>query len=339
MKTVLITGSAGFVGSHLVKYLLNHTDWSIIGLDSFRHRGDSIRVCKNMDRYQIYTCDVGAPFSKRMVSRLEKVDYIINVASDSHVDRSIEDPVPFVTNNVNIALSMLELSRKIKPQLFIQISTDEVYGPALEGVNHEEWSSILPSNPYSASKAAQEAIAISYWRTYQVPLVILNTMNMFGEMQDPEKFIPLCISKIFRGEKVTIHGNENYIGKRYYLHTDNFSDSILYVIQHLSKNPILFNSYKDSFGFDVDVIRPNRYNVVGEIELNNLEVAQKVAQILDKPLDYELVDFHSARPGHDRRYALSRTKIDRLGWKQPKNFEQSLKETIEWTLRNPIWMI
>jgi dTDP-glucose 4,6-dehydratase len=332
MKKVLLTGAAGFVGSHLVDHILENTDWHIVGLDSFKHRGDSLRIRPDFkDRYQIYTCDVGTAISERLIHEMGKIDYIINMASDSHVDRSIIDPVPFVQNNVNVALYMLECARVLKPEKFIQISTDEVYGAAPEGVNHAEWSPILPSNPYAASKACQEAIAISYWRTYGVPLMITNTMNMFGERQDKEKYIPMLISKIIDHETVTIHGSEDYIGKRHYLHARNFSDALLFLL----KQDKLPTQYQDDLH---QTIYPDRYNVVGEIELNNLQVAKAVSETLGMELKYNLVDFHHARPGHDRRYSLDGSKLSKEGWLQPQNFKESLKQVIAWTLKNPVWM-
>jgi dTDP-glucose 4,6-dehydratase len=327
-KRVLVTGSAGFVGSHFVEHILANTNWEIIGLDSFRHRGDSLRVV-NDTRYKIFTHDLSTPLSSRLINKIGKLDYIVNMASESHVDRSIEDPVPFVTNNTLISLYMLEYTRIAKPEKFIQVSTDEVYGAAFGEHKHKEWEMILPSNPYAASKACQEAIAISYWRTYGIPLIITNTMNMVGERQDKEKFLPMLISKITKGETVTIHGNWKYIGRRHYLHARNFADALLHLL--MVHKPVM---YEDS----EELILPSRYNVVGEVELNNLEVAQMVAEILNKPLKYELIDFHAARPGHDRRYALNGEKIKKMGWKQPKTFYESLKKTIEWTLAHPEWL-
>lgn len=332
---VLITGSAGFVGSHLVDHLIEHTDWMIIGLDSFTHRGDSLRVNVNAERYKIYTADLSTPISLRLADQIGYVDHIVNLASESHVERSIHHPVPFVQNNVNLALHMLEFARLVRPSKFIQVSTDEVYGPAPEGVDHQEWSPILPSNPYSASKASQEAIAMSYWRTYGVPLILTNTMNMFGERQDKEKYIPMLISKIFRGDTVTIHGTPgfhatpSYIGKRHYLHARNFSDAILFLLKN--KYP---QFYYDSLG----TLFPDRYNIVGDIELDNLELARLVSDILNMPLHFDLMDFHKARPGHDRRYSLDGSKLQSFGWKQPKNFHESLRQTIEWTLKHPEWL-
>lgn len=330
MKTVLVTGSAGFVGSHLVEHVLSNTDWNIVGLDSFKHRGDSVRITPGFrERYRIFTADLGCPISHRLMDCIGPVDYIVNMASESHVDRSITDPVPFVQNNVNLALSMMEYARVVQPKKFIQISTDEVYGPAAEGTDHAEWSTILPSNPYSASKACQEAIGISYWRSYGLPLVITNTMNMFGERQDKEKFVPMLISKIQNGQTVTIHGTPDYIGKRKYLHARNFADALLFLLAEIHPTP-----YVDC----PKIMIPDRFNVVGEVEMDNLELARLVAHILDKPLHFELMDFHKARPGHDRRYSLDPRKITNLGWTQPMNFQNSLIKTIQWTLRNSEWL-
>jgi dTDP-glucose 4,6-dehydratase len=328
VTTILVTGSAGFVGAHLVKYLLEQTDWTIHGIDSFRHRGDSLRVCSDA-RYEIHTHDLTSPISSRLMNQIGPVDYIINMASESHVDRSITDPVPFIENNVKLALNMLEYARIVKPKTFIQISTDEVYGPAPEGHKHAEWEAILPSNPYAASKAAQESIAISYWRTYGIPLIITNTMNMFGEKQDKEKFIPMLISKISKSQTVTIHGTPDYIGKRHYLYARNFADALYFLIRN--KKP---TQYSDS----LKVVKPDRFNVVGEVEYDNLQVAKKVAQYLQKELFYDLIDFHHARPGHDRRYALDGARMKAMGWAQPHNFDEALQKTIRWTLANRIWL-
>lgn len=329
MTTLVITGSAGFIGSHIVEHFLDKTDWRIVGIDSFRHKGDPLRILDSSGeankRYEVYSADVGAPLG-RLVERIGEVDYIINCASDSHVDRSLTDPVPFVQNNVNIALYMLEYARLAKPKKFIQISTDEVYGPAPMGVNFAEWSNIVPSNPYSASKAAQEAIAISYWRSYGVPLIITNTMNNFGERQDSEKYVPLLINKINNGENVEVHGTEEYIGSRYYLHARNHADALLFILQQV-----------DAPLFDEDPL-PTRLNVVGDVEMNNLELAQWIADYMGKNLDYTLVDFHKTRPGHDPRYALDGNKLRDLGWNPPVAFEESLGRTIDWTLEHGEWL-
>jgi dTDP-glucose 4,6-dehydratase len=332
---VLLTGGAGFIGSHILEHLLSNTDWEIVLVCSWKHKGTPERIHEvvnaNMawwDRITVITHDLSAPFTQRTMAEIGHIDYVINAASESHVDRSIEDPVPFIQNNVNLMLTMLEFARLAKPITFLQVSTDEVYGVAPTGVNHPEWAPTVPSNPYSASKAAQEAICIAYWRTYNVPVVITNTMNNFGEMQDPEKYMAKIIKLVVNGETVPVHGSEGNIGSRYYLHARNHADAILYILKNLPATP-----YTD----EVDLI-PDRYNVVGDIELNNLEVANVIAETIGKPLKYELVNFHATRPGHDRRYALNGAKLKGKGWIPPVDFMQSLQHYIDWTLSHTKWL-
>ena len=333
-RRLLVTGVGGFIGSHFLEHVMVNTDWHITGLASWTHKGCPERiqeiVSKYKDRIDIITHDLVAPFSQQTVNRFGNIDFIVNIAAESHVDRSITNPVPFVQNNVNLVLNMLELARQIKPKMFLQISTDEVYGAAPEGVNHKEWSTILPSNPYSASKACQEAIAISYWRTYGVPVVITNTMNNFGERQDKEKFVAKVIDKVIKGETVPVHGVPGRIGSRYYLHARNHADGLLYILKNLPATDYL----------EGVIDRPDRYNLVGDKEINNLEMAQMVSDILGKELKYELIDFHSTRPGHDHRYALDGKKLKDLGWNPPLTIEESLRKCVEWTLKpeNKIWL-
>lgn len=327
-KRILVTGGAGFIGSHFIEHILANTHWGIVGLDSFRHKGDSLRVL-NSPRYQIYCTDLTAPISPRLKELIGDVDYIVNFASESHVDRSIKDPVPFCTNNTALMLNMLEYCRNVNPEKFIHVSTDEVYGPAKKDMAHKEWDVILPSNPYSASKAAQEAFGISYWRTYGVPLVIVNAMNLIGERQDKEKFLPLLISKINNNEEVPIHGSYDRISGRSYQHARNLCDAILHLL--LVHKPTM---YKDSD----EIIMPSRYNVVGERYMNNVEFAGLIAKLLDKPLKYRFVDFHSVRPGHDLSYNLDGEKLRSMGWKQPKTLEESLEKTVKWYLAHPEWL-
>lgn len=332
-KRVLLTGASGFFGSHLLRHLLVNTDWHFICICSWQHKGTPERVenaLNGMDksRVEIITHDLTAPLTDYTKKRLGKIDYILNIASNSHVNRSIDNPGEFIIGNTLLAYNMLELAREIKPELFLQFSTDEVYGVAPKGVNHKEWSSIVPSNPYSASKACQEAIAISYWRTYEVPVILTNTMNLFGETQDPEKYTARLINKIENGETVTVHGSEGNIGSRYYLHARNGADAVLFILKNLK--PKLYNQGENPL--------PDRYNIVGDIEMDNLELAKLVANFLGKELKYELIDFHSARAGHDRRYALDGNKLKELGWTAPMEFEPSLRKSIEWTLNNKQWL-
>lgn len=341
MKRVLLTGGGGFIGAHTLAHIMHNTDWELVIIDSFRHKGKTDRISEMFEshpdwreRCEILTHDLTAPFSEQFIERIGRINYIINMASESHVDRSITDPRDFIENNVHLVLTMLEYARRLNGYLktpfekFIQISTDEVYGSAPDGHNHKEGEPHQPSNPYSASKAAQESIAYSYWRTYDLPICITNTMNIIGEMQDPEKYLPQIIMSVKLNRKLTIHANADgtRIGSRYYLHARNQSDALLFLLKNVE-----FPSY--SSGKEMA-----RYNVVGERELNNLELAQKVAEIIGKPLRYELVDFHSSRPGHDLRYALDGSKLAALGWKAPLSLDESLKNTVEWTLKHPEWL-
>lgn len=323
-KTVLITGAGGFCGHHFIDHFLVNTDWNIIGVDSWSHKGVSERILDskhyqaNKERVTILTHDLTAPFSDVFISRLGHIDYIVNLASLSHVDTSIDNPVPFVQNNVNLVLNMLELARKISPEKFIQFSTDEVYGPMLNDVPHPEWSPMIPSNPYSASKAAQEDIAISYWRTYGVPLIITNTMNIIGERQDGEKYLPKIVKCLVDDEVLTIHAQNGVAGSRFYLHARNAADAILFIL-----NSVDVKRYPDSN-------LPERLNVVGRTELDNLELAEMVARILGKELKYEFVDVHSVRPGHDFKYGLDGSKLESYGYSYPVDFEDSLASTVLW---------
>lgn len=332
-KHVLLTGIAGFMGCHVLEHILENTDWRVTGVASWTHKGTPERVEQVLskkpewkDRVIIITHDLVAPFTEHTKRRIGDVDYIINVASESHVERSIIDPVPFVQNNVNLMLTMLEFAREVQPEKFIQVSTDEVYGPAPDGVNHTEWSTILPSNPYSASKASQEALCTSYWRTYGLPIIITNTMNLFGEMQDTEKYTASLIRNINAEETVIVHGTPNNIGSRYYLHARNQADALLYILKNVK--PLMYPKSD----------KPEKFNIVGDREVDNLELAQMVAKILGKELEYEFVDFHKTRPGHDRRYALDGTKLREHGWKAPLSFEESLEKYITWTLNHPNWL-
>lgn len=691
MKRVLITGIGGFLAHHTMEHLLINTDWEIVGIDSWGHKGISERVIDsehykaNRDRVTIFTHDLTAPISEILKNRIGHIDYILAIASQSHVDRSITDPVPFIKNNIDLILNTLEYAREVKPEKFLLISTDEVYGPITEG-GHPEWDSIIPSNPYclhpdslvltsrgykriedinvmedliygskrlsnthptkyqplnkfvydykgkmlrvktrtqeivctpehrlfnmetfftegkpmmqfskdepttrhphirvvekrakdlvvndkiavvkkiqgvnekefnndfcrflgyflgdgsyserskyirladqkkeylehysqilenylgvskksrtgnfgniykhgtkdcwylqfaceqlrhninlkdkskladymfnaseeniasfvggffdaeahyryeedllvsissfqanketliqiqglllrlgivsqitldregqrlnitnadsldkcrnipcfkwrenttlrksqgsnsknkfvrwdnivsieefdyegkvydlemphgnyvaqgmivhnSASKSAQEDISVSYWRTYGLPLILTNCMNLIGERQDPEKYLPMCIKKIANDETISVHSQNGQIGTRFYLHARNFSDAMLFLLNNITpaKYP--------------DADRPDRFNIVGKTELNNLELAQKVADIMGKELKYELVDVHSTRPGHDLRYGLDGSKLAALGYDFPVSFDDSLRTTVEWHMK------
>ena len=336
-KRVLLTGGAGFVGSHAVRHFLTHTDWDLILPVTFRHKGVPFRLesaVKDRDssRVKVVMCDLSGPIDLYTRAVIGPIDYIVNFASESHVDRSIQEPSTFIRNNVDVMLNVLEYARVVRPRIIIQVSTDEVYGPAPDGYAHKEWDAIIPSNPYSASKAAQEAIAISYWRTYNLPIVLTNTMNMIGEMQDPEKFVPMVIQRTLRGEEVTIHAApDGRIGSRFYLHARNLADACLFLLER--DNVAMYQEGAD---------RPDKWHVVGEKELDNLEMALLIEDVLFNErgagrLITRMVDFHTSRPGHDLRYALDGTKLAEAGWTPPVPLEESIRKTVRWSLQNELW--
>jgi dTDP-glucose 4,6-dehydratase len=339
-KKVLLTGAAGFMGAHVLIHFLHNTDWEIVCLDSFRHRGKSDRIQEVLfdshpeyaKRVSVYVHDLRTPISDQLAIKMGKIDYIVSIASESHVDRSIEEPRDFIENNIGVVLTLAEYARQYTVEKFLHISTDEVYGPAPQGHEHQEGESHRPSNPYSASKAAQEDILFSYWRTYSKEgfpgTAISNTMNIIGEMQDTEKFVPKVIQHVEQQKIMPIHASaKGEIGTRYYLHARNQADALMFLLKNIE-----FETYRGQ----ADLCR---FNIVGEREVNNLEMAQMIAGFLGKDLKYELQDFHSSRPGHDLRYALDGTKMHELGWRAPMSLEESLKKTVQWTAKHREWML
>ena len=345
MGRVLLTGAGGFVGSHALRHLLANTDDTIVCPVTFMHRAvqDRIRLAvEDMpgaeSRVKVLRCDLASPISRVTDSAFGKIDYVLNFASESHVDRSIEAPGPFISNNIALLTNLLDWARNTDLQAFIQISTDEVYGPADPGTAHEEWRDLhLPSNPYAASKAAQEDIAFSYWRTYDLPIVLTNTMNIIGETQDPEKFVPMVIQRVNAGEQVSIHASPTQVpGSRFYLHARNQADGVLHVLRHVLAERHVAD---ESLHYSEGGTKPFRFHIVGEREIDNLTMAHMIAVSVGRPLRFVLTDFHQSRPGHDLRYALSGEKITGIGWKPPIQLDESLERTVKWTLNHPEWLL
>jgi dTDP-glucose 4,6-dehydratase len=330
---VLVTGGAGFAGHHLIEHLLETTDWDLVVLDSLTYAGrtDRLTDCAGYDpdRVSLIWHDLRALIHGHLNDRIGDVQAVLHLAAESHVDRSILDPAPFVRNNVDATLNLLEWARTRDLTHFVQVSTDEVYGPAAEGQRHVEWDPHLPSNPYAASKAAQEALAIAWWRTFGVPVVISNTMNMFGERQHPEKFMPLVIRAVLSGEQVPLHARVTPGGwepsARHWLHARNHADALRWML-----TDTVPAAYPDAD-------RPDRWHVAGE-EFDVLQMAERIARVAGKPLRYEFVNYHSSRPGHDHRYALDPSKIHSAGWKPPLSVDESLERTVRWMLHHPDWL-
>ncbi len=316
---------------------MEKTDWSVVGIDSFSHMGISERVThwwkehpEWEKRTRIFRHDLNAPISDKLLRQIGAVDYIINLASQSDVFASIQDPVPFVQNNVNVMLNILEYARAIGPAAFIQVSTDEVYGPTDGAHLHAEWDPIVPSSPYSASKAAQEAIAISYWRTYGVPLILVNLMNNFGEMQSPKKFPAIVQRKIANGGEVTIHGNRGAPGSRAYIHSANTGDALLFLLRRLPP-------YRHNEGTQD---KPDRYNIPGDASLTNEELVYMTSLVMEAPMPpVRFEDFHMTRPGHDRHYGLDGRKLRDAGWRPPMSFKDGLKRTTRFQTEHPEWLL
>lgn len=322
-KRILVTGGCGFIGSHFVREILDKTDHDIVIIDSLTYAGRVDRVTGGFrlgdtDRVEIRWHDLRAPLPPD-----ESIDWVVNFASESHVDRSISHPIPFFQNNVAVALHMLEFATLSNVEKFIQISTDEVFGPTDGTHQHTEWEPHIPSNPYAASKSAQEAAAIAWWRTYNVPLIILNTMNNFGERQDAEKFVPKCIAAAMTGELLPIHGRfdpesgEFVSGSRVWLHARMFSEAILWTLDNIRPASFLDGA-----------TRPTRFNVAGVEQISNLDLADRIGHILERPIYIDAVDFHSSRPGHDMHYGLDGTALREAGWTPSIAFDDCLRTTV-----------
>jgi dTDP-glucose 4,6-dehydratase len=327
-KKIIITGGCGFIGHHVVEHFLKNTDWNIDILDRMTYASSGLDRIRDIDifdadskRTKFYAVDLTRELSEGILKECGDVEYILHMAAETHVDNSITDPMSFVYANVVGTGNILEFARKCKNlKSFIYFSTDEVFGPAPEGILYREWDRYNCTNPYSATKAGAEQLTLSYMNTFNLPGFIIRCMNVFGERQHPEKFIPMIIRKVRDNKVVTIHSNSEKTksGSRFYIHARNVASAVHFLMGKYEQRQF--------------------YNIVGERELSNLELAQKIASLMGKALKYEMVDFHSSRPGHDLRYSLDGTKMEMMGWKVPVTIDQSLQKVVEWTLKNEKWL-
>ena len=327
---ILCTGAAGFAGAHIVSHLMANTDWDIVGLDRLSYAGSLERLAEwqGNSRLKMVFHDFRAAYPTSVLRALDGVRYVIHNGAETHVERSIHDPESFVMSNVMGTMNTLQAARELGTEHFVYVSTDEVHGPAPAGVAFMEDAAIRPSNPYSASKAGGEALAFAWWKCYQLPVTCTRTMNLMGERQHPEKFLPMSIRKILRGEKVIIHGKKNgdgtwTIGSRKWIHARNQADALLFLLRLQQKGKASGHN---------GVTLGETFHIAGE-ERDNLQIARFIADTLGKKLNYEVVDIHADRPGHDLRYSLCDDKIKSLGWAPPVPFEQSLRKCIEWCVR------
>ena len=339
-KRVLLTGGAGFIAHHLIEKILKETDWTIVTLDRLDYSGNLNRLAdilkdiptETTKRVEVVYHDLKAELNPQICGLLGNVDIILHLAAGSHVDRSIEFPMEFIQDNVIGTANLLQYARTL-PNLerFIYFSTDEVFGPAPKGVNYKERDRYNSTNPYSASKAAAEEICVAFENTYKMPIYITHTMNVFGERQHPEKYIPTCIRRIRDGETITIHSDPSKTipGSRHYIHAKDVADGLLF---------ILGLKEEQLSDWDYGGAKCPKFNLVGLEEINNLELAQLIANIQGKELKYLLNDFHSARPGHDLRYALCGEYMKSLGWEPKISFRERIRQVVEWTLENDRWL-
>jgi dTDP-glucose 4,6-dehydratase len=326
MTRVLITGGCGFLGHHVAEHFYKNTDYDIVIIDKLTYASSGFKRLRSAGlidnpRVKIYTWDLCSKLTKGLISELGNIDYILHLAADTHVDNSISGPVEFIHNNISSTVNLLEYARTLSSlKLFLYFSTDEVYGVAPPGVSYKESDTHKPSNPYSASKSSSEMICMAYANTYNLPLIITNTVNVTGERQHVEKFIPKVIRAVRDGCSLDIHANPNCTlpGSRFYIHARNVAHALLFIMDNGKLN--------------------EKYNITEYKEYDNLQIAQFIASEMGKELKYNLVNFHESRPGHDLRYDLDGEKLKNLGWTPNVDFETSLRKTIRWTLENQEWL-
>ena len=337
-KRILITGGGGFIAHHLINQVLIRTDWEVVTLDRLDYSGNLNRLHDLLqdrtpaERKRVRTIfhDLKAEINPMLEADIGPVDIVAHLAAGSHVDRSIERPMEFVMDNVVGTCNLLEYARRQDNlERFLYFSTDEVFGPAPEGVKYDEYDRYNSTNPYSASKAGGEELAVAFQNTYDMPIYITHTMNVFGQRQHPEKFIPLCIRKARDGDVVTIHSDatKTIPGSRHYIHAEDVADATLFLLENERTLDMTNNSG----------IKCPKFNICGATELNNLELAQMIADAQGKELKYEFMDFHSSRPGHDLRYALSGSRMASMGW-TPQPVADRIAEVVHWTLDNTRWL-
>jgi len=317
MNNILLTGGAGFIGSNFINYILDeHSDYNIINLDKLTYAGnlENLVTSERKKNYRFVKGDItNAELVNSLFQRYD-INYVINFAAESHVDRSILDSEVFFRSNVLGTNVLLEAARKFNIEKFVQISTDEVYGSlGAEGLFTED-TPLHPNSPYSASKASADMMAMAFYHTYGLPVVITRCSNNYGSFQFPEKLIPLMIINTLNGKKLPIYGDGM-----------NIRDWI-YVTDHNKAIELVFE--KGKIG--------EVYNIGANTEMPNIEIIKLILNKLGK--SEEMIEYVKDRPGHDRRYAIDSSKIkSELGWEPLFSFEEAISKTIEWYIDNKNW--
>lgn len=315
-KTLLVTGGAGFIGNCFVRHILNsYPDYKVINLDTLTYAGN-IENLKDVESSPRYTFVHGNICDKKLVRELvSQVDFVVNFAAESHVDRSITGPEIFIETNVQGTLNLLQACKEIGIERYLQVGTDEVYGSLGATGYFSENTPIAPNSPYSASKASADLLVRAYFETYKLPVLTTRCSNNYGPYQYPEKLIPFFISQLLKGEKVPVYGDGL-----------NVRDW-LYVYDHCSAIDIVL--HKGKVG--------EVYNIGGHSEKTNMEITNLILSSMGK--DESSIKYVEDRLGHDKRYAIDNTKIQtELGWKPSVTFEEGIQLTIEWYLNNQEWM-
>lgn len=344
MKKVLITGGAGFIAHHVIETILDQTDWEIISLDRLDFSGnlnrlyDLLKDHPERHRVRVVHHDLKAEINPSVARKIGDVSYILHLAAGSHVDRSIDNPMEFVLDNVVGTANILNFARQQMRgvrfdhgfERFVYFSTDEIFGPAPGGVKYDEYDRYNSTNPYSATKAGGEELAVAFANTYDLPVYITHTMNVFGERQHWEKYIPTCIRSVRDGQVINIHADptKTKAGSRHYIHAKDVAEALLFLITLPVKIEVN----------EANGVKCPKFNLVGPEETDNLELAQMIAKVQGKPCLYEMTDFHSARPGHDLRYALSGERMKQLGWEPKIAFSERIKQVVDWYLTHDEWL-
>lgn len=325
MSTLLCTGSAGFVCSNLVEHFLRNTDHNIIGLDRLDFSGNLNRLAelesvrKAGKRFRQVFHDLKASINPLLAKQIGPVDWILHLAAASHVDRSITDPMSFVLDNIVGTCNVLLFAKEIGARVFF-MGTDEIYGPANDGQCFKEWDRYRSANPYASSKAGAEELCLAFQNTYKMHVVIGHGMNILGRMQHPEKYFPSTIRKVLAGDEVQIHADPTCTipGSRFYIPVSEVARAIEFVMTNLPSG--------------------EKANIVGEREISNLELAERIAAAIGKPLNYKLVSWHRSRPGHDLKYSCDGAKLRAMGFERRLPFEAAVIQTVEWSLANRHWI-
>ncbi len=326
MKRILVTGGCGFIGHHFIEHIIKNTNWDIVVIDSLTYASngfDRLRDISVYDDRRVHrlAADFTQPIRGGLAQEIGDINYLVHMGAETHVDNSITNPEPFVLSNVVGTFRVLEFARTLNNlEKMVYFSTDEVFGPAPVGVAYKEWDRYNSGNPYAATKAGGEELCLAYANTYKLPVFITHTMNVFGERQNQEKFIPKIIRAVINDGIINIHSDstKTISGSRFWIHGRNVSNALMFLLR--------------------EGLKGEKYNIVGEKEVSNLDMALFIAQVMGKELKYEMVDFHSSRPGHDLRYALDGRKLKEMGFEYTRTFEDSLHKTIEWTINNPKWL-